>query len=162
MVVNFWWLCDAFKAEFIVHTLKWDTTEGGKVMCYPGKTLSSICWKKKRTARKRNIATRSKFSLSFTSKAIVCTRKKGLHILNNHIHSGKHTLYKDTCTDQVFGLETQQKSTKGRKTDNRTVMAHWTLQSDLLHNIFGPFHSLSFDFNQQWMAGIGLILPLSI
>lgn len=130
-----------------------------------GKHWAVFVEKKKedgQTARKRNIPTRSKFSLSFASKAIVCRREKGLHILNNHIHSGKHALYKDTCTDQVFGLETQQKSTKGRKTDNRTVMVHWTLQSDLLHNVFGPFHSLSFDFNQQWMAGIGLILPLSI
>lgn len=41
-------------------------------------------------------------------------------------------------------------------------MTHWVLKSDLLHNVFGPFHSLSFDFNQQWMAGICLILPLSI
>lgn len=56
MVVNFWWLCDAFKAEFIVHSLKWDTTEGGKAMCYPGKTLSSICWKKKKGLREREIS----------------------------------------------------------------------------------------------------------
>lgn len=120
-----------------------------------GKHWAVFVEKKKdgQTARKRNIPTRSKFSLSFASKAMVCRREKGLHILNNHIQSGKHALYKETCTDQVFG---------GRKTENRTVMVHWTLQSDLLHNVFGPFHSLSFDFNQQWMAGIGLILPLSI
>lgn len=36
------------------------------------------------------------------------------------------------------------------------------LYNILLHDIFGSFHSLSFDFNQERVAEIGLILPLSI
>lgn len=35
-------------------------------------------------------------------------------------------------------------------------------KSNLLHYVSGPFNSLSFDLDQQWMAQICLILPLSI
>lgn len=64
-----------------------------------------------------------------------------------------NAVYKETRTDPVFGLEMQTQLTQKVQKER---------QSDLLHNVFGSFHSLSFDFNQQRMAGIGLILPLSI
>ena len=34
--------------------------------------------------------------------------------------------------------------------------------SVLLHNVFGPFHSLSFDLDQQWVTEVRLIFPLPI
>lgn len=84
-----------------------------------------------------------------------------LQISNNHIHNEEHAVYRDTLLPRSLDWR-QQKSARGKKTDDCTAMVHWVLQRNLLHNVFGSFHSLRFDFDQQGMAGIGLILPLSI